>query len=150
MPFLPEGAQLVAEFWKRELGLDVEVKVGDSTGTDQRRKAGELNGQILWRENETRKDATSTIATSYGDPESATRFHEDPDLFRLVQETLRMLDADKQAESSKRLYPRLREESYHLGIGYANVPWAVGPHVLTWRPYPLALYPSALHTITLK
>jgi len=29
-------------------------------------------------------------------------------------------------------------------------PWALGPRVLTWQPYPLTDYPSGLNTITLK
>jgi hypothetical protein len=29
-------------------------------------------------------------------------------------------------------------------------PWAVGSRVLMWEPYPLAVYPSTLHTITLQ
>jgi hypothetical protein len=48
------------------------------------------------------------------------------------------------------VYMALREESYELSIGYVNIPWGVGPRVLTWEPYPLALYPSALHTISLE
>ena len=150
MPLLVEAAQVGADMWRRELGLDVEVRVGDSTGMQEREMRGGLNGQIYWRDNDTRKDPTSIIGGSYGDPEYPTRAHEDPELFRLVQETIQILDPDRRAEAAKKLYQRLREESYHLGIGYANTPWAVGPRVLTWQPYPLSLYPSALHTITLK
>jgi ABC-type transport system substrate-binding protein len=60
------------------------------------------------------------------------------------------LDADERAEAYKKLFLRLRDESYQLGMGYANIPWGVGPRVLTWEPSPLSLHPSALHTITLK
>ena len=150
MPFQPEAAQVAADNWRQELGLDVEVKVGDSTGISERDRAGELKGQILWRDNETRVDATTGIASSWGDPKGTSRVHEDPELLRLVQETLQLLDADERAEAYKKLFPRLRDESYVLGIGYVNIPWGVGPRVLTWRPYPLSIYPSALHTITLK
>jgi ABC-type transport system substrate-binding protein len=149
LPFMIESAQIAAEFWRRELGLDVEVRVGDSTALKERRYAGELNGQIYWEENDTRIDAIST-AGGYSDPQNQSRWNEDPELFRLAQETLQILDPDKQAEALKKLYLRYREESYHLGIGYAHTPWAVGPRVLTWQPYPVTLYPSALHTITLK
>jgi ABC-type transport system substrate-binding protein len=76
--------------------------------------------------------------------------HEDPALFSLVQETVQIVDPDQRGEASKELYLCLRDESYMLGIGYVNIPWAVGPRVLTWSPYPLSLWPSALHTITLK
>ncbi len=150
MPLMVEAAQLGADMWRRELALDVEVKVGDSTGMQNRQTAGELNGQIYWRDNDTRKDPTSIIGGSYGDPKFPTRAHEDQELFRVVQENVQILDPDKRAEAYKKLFLRLRDESYWLGIGYANIPWGVGPRVLTWEPYPLALYLSALHTITLK
>lgn len=150
MPFQVEAAQLAAEFWKRELGLDVEIVVGDSTGFRDRWFSGELNGQVYWKENVARLDATSVTANQYGDPKHVVRLHEDPDLFRVVQETLKILDPDKRAEALKKLYPRLREENHILGIGYVNIPWAVGPRISTWRPYALSSYPSALHTITMK
>jgi hypothetical protein len=46
-------------------------------------------------------------------------------------------------------YKRFRDESIEMSFGYINIPWGVGPRVLTWEPYPLAFYPTALHTITL-
>jgi len=150
MPFQVELAQLGADFWRKGLGLDVEVRVLDSVGISSRQRAGELNGQIRWVDNQTRIDATSWINLTYGDFASTSRFHEDPDLLRLVQETMQILDPDKRAEATKKLALRLRDESYELGIGYVNIPWAVGPRVLTWRPYPLSLWVSALHTVTLK
>ena len=150
MPLLVEVTQLVADFWRRELGLDVEVRVGDSVGMSKREKAGELNGQMLWRDNDTQGDATGPITNRYGDPKSPARVHEDPELFRLTQETVQILDPDKRAEASAKLYLRLWDEGYNLGIGYANIPWGMGPRVLTWEPYPLSLWPSALHTITLE
>jgi hypothetical protein len=145
-----ESAQLTAEFWKRELGLDVEVLVGDRVGIGEREDAGELNGQILWADNEARVSALGGLLNSYGDPTDPTRRHDDPQIFRLFQETTQILDPDKQEEAARKLFVRLRDESYELGIGYINVPWGVGPRVLTWKPYPVAVYPSALHTITLK
>src|SRR5918999_292569 len=114
MPFQVEAAQLGAEFWRKELGLDVEVNVGDSTALKKLEIAGELNGQAIWRENETRKDATSILAGSYGDPKSSDRVHEDPELLHLAQETVQIVDPGKRAEALKNIYPRLREESYEL------------------------------------
>ncbi|HLF04506.1 MAG TPA: ABC transporter substrate-binding protein [Dehalococcoidia bacterium] len=150
MPFQVEAAELAAENWKRELGLDVELRVVDSTAIRSAWAGGEINGQITWRDNETRKDATGTITTSYADPKNNIRQHEDPELFRISQEAVQTVDPIQRAEATRKLLLRLRDESYQLGIGYANIPWAVGPRVVTWRPYPLGVYPSALHTITLK
>jgi hypothetical protein len=50
----------------------------------------------------------------------------------------------------KKLHLRLRDESYELGIGYINIPWAVGPRVTAWQPWPMSFYPSNLHGIILK
>jgi peptide/nickel transport system substrate-binding protein len=150
LPLQVEAAQLAADMWRRELGIDVEVRVGDRTGLKEKEIAGELKGQVLWRDNETRKEASTSYDNSYGNPDYDRRLHEDPELFSLVQETMQVLDPVKRAEASNLLFQRLRDESYNLGIGYVSIPWAVGSRVETWEPYPLALYPSALHTITLK
>jgi len=151
MPNQVEAAQLVADKWGRELGLDVEVRVADSTGTKKRQKANELNGQILWRENEARKDATINTSSAYGDPDrKINQTHSDPELFRIVQDARAVVDLEQREQIYKDLYVRLREETYQFGVGYVNIPWGVGPRVETWEPYPLSLWPSAYHTITLK
>ena len=151
MPYQVEAAQLAADKWQRELGLDVEVRVSDSTGTKKRQKAGELDGQILWRENEARKNATIATSSGYGDPErEINRTHADPDLFSVTQAAMEVLDLEEREQTYKDLYVRLREETYEFGVGYANIPWGVGPRVETWEPYPFSLWISAIHTITLE
>jgi peptide/nickel transport system substrate-binding protein len=150
MPFLVESAQLAGEFWRRELGIDVEVRVGDQVGVKEREDAGELLGQILWRDNETRKDATSNIASNYGDPERAIPAHKEPELFEATQSVVQILDPDERGEALEGLYARLRDESRWLGVGYINIAWGVGPRVEAWEPYPLSPQISALHTVVLK
>ena len=153
MPFLTESAQLGSEFWKRELGLDVEVRVSDRTQVKKAGRAGELDGQIQWVENETKTDLTSHYTSKYGDrsiTKSLSSVHNDPELFGLVHSVVEILDQDERDEATRRLIPRLVEEAYELSVGYINIPWGVGPSVLTWQPYPVSTYPSALHTITLK
>ena len=149
LPLMIETARLVGDMWKKELGLEVEVRVLESQDIKRRRYAGELNGQVYWEENDTRVDASSQ-SYSYGDAENKSRWHGDPELHELGLEAFLMLDPDKRVEALTKLYQRYREETYHMGIGYANTPWAVGPRVLTWQPYPLTLFPSALHKLTLK
>ena len=149
LPLMIETARLVGDMWKRELGLEVEVRVLESQDSKRRRYAGELHGQVYWEENDTRVDASSQ-AHSYGDPENKSRWHGDAELHQMGQEAFLLLDPKAREEALIKLYQRYREETYHIGIGYANTPWAVGPRVLTWEPYPLTLYPSALHKLTLK
>jgi peptide/nickel transport system substrate-binding protein len=150
MPFQTEAAQLAAEFWKRELGLDVEVRVGDSTAIRGAWKDGELNGQMIWRDNETRRDATSSAISGYGDPEGGTRRSEDPELLRRVQEAAQIVDDAARAQAMSEVYPLLREASYDISIGYVNIPWGVGSRIDNWEPLPLAPNISGLHTVTLK
>ena len=150
MPLLPESAQLAADFWKRELGIYTEVRAGDEVGLKKARKTGELNGQMLWRDNETRLDASSATRSGYGDPERKDKNHDDPEIYQLVQDAVAVFDQDQLEETWIRVYQWLRDEQYEVNIGYVNIPWAVGPRIATWQPYPLAIYPSAIHTITLK
>jgi oligopeptide transport system substrate-binding protein len=150
MPFQVELAQLAADMWRRELGLDVEVRVSDRTGNKQREAAGEMRGEIYWRDNEARIDSASNVAGNYANPEAVDRLADDPEIFGLVQETFNILDEAQRVEAARELYQRLRDESYELSVGYTNIPWGVGSRVETWEPYPMAPFVTALHTITLK
>jgi peptide/nickel transport system substrate-binding protein len=150
MPFLPESAQLAADFWKRELGLDVEVKVGDEADLKRKTLTDELHGQVRWTDNEARLDVASQWRNRYGTPSLGIRVHDTPELFDLVKKTLAVFDPVEREAAFNALSKRGREESYELGIGYVNIPWAVGPRVAAWQPWPLAGYPSNLHGITLK
>ncbi len=150
MPFLPESAQIAADSWRRELGLDVEVRVGDEGALNAARRAGDLDGQITWRDNEARMDGSSIALSSYGSPDLRDRFHNDPELFDLVKSTLAVTDEKERPQALNRLYLRLRDETYELGIGYVNIPWAVGPRVENWQPFTFSFFPSGMHTITLK
>lgn len=143
-------AQLAADMWRRELGLDVEVRVSDRTGNKQREAAGEMRGEIYWRDNEARIDSASSVAGNYANLEAAGRFSDDPEILGLVQETFNILDEAQRLEAARTTYQRLREESYELSVGYTNIPWGVGPRVGKWEPYPMAPFITAPHTITLK
>jgi ABC-type transport system substrate-binding protein len=150
-PLMPEAAQLTAEFWRRDLGLDVEVKVGDeATLKKAQSQTEDLYGQILWRDNETRIDASGLLRSSWGQRESKSRAHNDPELFALVDQALAELDPVEREKVLNSTYRRLRDEAYFITPGYLNVPWGVGPRIRTWEPYPLALYVSAVNTITLE
>jgi ABC-type transport system substrate-binding protein len=71
-------------------------------------------------------------------------------LFALVDQTLLEVDPVEREKVLNSTYRRLRDEAYYISPGYMNIPWGVGPRIKTWDPYPLALYVSALHTITLE
>jgi ABC-type transport system substrate-binding protein len=155
VPFLPESAQLAADSWRQELGLDTEVVMGDQVKLtkDTQHNPQFFDGQILWRDQDTRLDAAGILrlynfTPQLGGPQ--TRLHNDPELFALVGQALA---SSGRAESEKifnSTFRRLREEAYQIPIGYINIPWGVGPRIVKWEPYPLAQYSSALHTIVLK
>jgi peptide/nickel transport system substrate-binding protein len=155
IPFLPESAQMAADLWRRELGLDVEVRLIDKTidSRDMATRPEIFDGQIKWGDNDARLDANVIAQRRYhlfgGQPGGRLR-HNDPELHGVAEQAR---DAIGQAEEHSLLngaYQRLWEEAYHLPVGYINIPWGVGPRIQTWEPYPVAEYASALHTITLK
>ena len=151
LPLMTEAAQLGAAFWKKELGLDVEVAVGEEAAVKKASKLTEdLYGQLLWRDTETELGSARSLTSQYGNPEKGDRGHNDPELFDLVEEALSVLEPVERERTIRSAWQRIREEAYYVGLGYINIPWGVGPRIQTWEPYPMAAYPSALHTITLK
>ena len=151
VPLLPESAQLGAEFWKRELGLDVEVRIGDEAALKEVTQLTEdLYGQIFWRDNETKVNGSGTLRHSYGRPDIKIRAHNDPELFDQVQKALGVLDPVEQEKVWNSVYLQLRDEAWDISLGYINIPWGVGPRILTWQPDPISSWASGLYTITLK
>ena len=154
VPFLPESAQLAANYWREELGLDTEVRVGDETALKKATKARDpLAGQILWRDNEARRDGRSAARSSYGtaskDGSKGGNWSHTPEIVDMVQDALSEFDPDKIDQVWHDVFVRLREEHYEMGVGYVHVQWGVGPRIAEWKPLPLAFYPSAYHTIVL-
>ena len=150
MPFLPESAQLAAENWKRELGIDSSVNVGEEVSLKKAYKAGDLDGQIVWRDNETRLDAASIIGSHFGRRDKRDRGHNNEELFLAVEEGISVFDDELRNAALNKLYLRLYEEQYLIGIGTINIPWAIGPDVANWEPFPVAFFPSSMHTLILK
>ena len=150
LPLLPETSQLIANFWEKELGIDVEVRVGEKGGLEGAEDAGELAGQWYFRDNETRVDATGITKGVYGNPSRISRYQDDPEVYAQIDEALGTIDPEKQVVALEELYQRLRDEQYNLAIGYLNIPWAVGPRIKSWQSRPLSLFPNNLHALILE
>lgn len=153
IPLQPESALLAAEDWKRELGLDVEVNAGDEGAIKEAYKTTEdLFGQYIWKDQEPKFDASVNLRQAYGTikEDKLSRAHSDPALAAYVADVISVADPDQRALALNEAYRRVVDEAYHIGIGYLNIPWGVGPRIATWEPYPFAIYVSAIHTITLK
>ena len=150
LPLLPEASQLIAANWKKELGLDVEVRVSEKVALEGAEDAGELVGQWYFRDNETRVDATGIVKGRYGNPSRLSRVQDDPVVYAMIDEALGIIDPEKQVVALEKLYLRMKDDQYELGIGYLNIPWAVGPRVKSWEPLNLALFPNNLHNLILE
>ena len=150
LPFLPESAQIAADFWRRELNLDVTVNVGDETSLKRAWRSGDLQGQILWRDNEARVDAAGITRAVYAIKGTDLVFHDDDALFARVQEGISVFDPATRTQALNDLFKVLWDEHLELGIGYVNIPWGVGPRIEDWQPWPLAFFPSGHYTLTVK
>jgi ABC-type transport system substrate-binding protein len=157
IPSLIESAQLTADLWRRELGLDVEVRVMDKVTFNQTRTLTfeQFDGTVSWVAQNTRLEATGVARQYFLDLQKggpSTRVHSDPKLFALMGKTITDSIADPQRtqEIFNTTYKQLQEEAYQISVGYINAPWAAGPRIATWQPYRVAEYASAMHTITLK
>ena len=155
VPNLIESGRLAVDMWKKELGLDAEVRVYDKVtyGTIRTASFEDFDGQVSWVEQNTRLNGAGIMRSYFltlqeGGP--STRIMADPELFALVEETLGVMGKPGAEEVFNSTYRRLREESYQITTGYINAPWGVGPRILTWEPFRVAEYASALHTITLE
>jgi ABC-type transport system substrate-binding protein len=152
VPNLPEAAQFVAEVWKKELGIDAEVRVSEESAVKKlTRLTEDAYGQVLFRDNETRLDGSGILVGGYGrTPDRPDRSSRDPDVVALAKEIRVIVDPAVRVPRLNEFYIRARNESNELMMGVVNIPWGVGPRILTWEPTPLAFYVNGVHTITLK
>ena len=87
---------------------------------------------------------------NYGrNPDRPDRSSRDPDVVALAKEIRVIIDPAVRVPRLTEFYIRARDESNELFMGYVNIPWGVGPRILTWEPFPLAFYVNSVHTITL-
>jgi ABC-type transport system substrate-binding protein len=155
IPTLIESAQLTADIWRKELGLDVEVRVMDKVTFGQTRtlRFEDFDGTINMVAQNTRLDAAGIsrlyFLTRMKDGPSA-RVNADPEIFTLLEETLAKTGAPDAEEVFNSAFKRLRDESYQVNFGYINSPWGVGPRIQAWEPYLVCEYACALHTIVLN
>jgi peptide/nickel transport system substrate-binding protein len=149
VPLQPEQAQLIADMWRKNLGLQVEVEVGDPVGVRNRFANRELDGHIQFRSNEARYDGGTSLRNTF-DPSNTFRQGEDPELLRVGLEALAVMDPAKRHEAYNKAYKIHWEAHYYWSTVYVNLPWGVSKRIATWEPWPLGPYASAPWTVTLK
>ena len=151
VPFLPEQAQLIADMWRKNLGIDVEVKIGEATTVREQWTGRKLDGHVIVRANEARWDGGSITNAIYGDPENRAHLGgRRDDLVAVAKEALSVVDPALRQEAFNNAYKLLREEHYEFSTGYVNLPWGVGPRIASWEPWPVVPYQTALWTMKLN
>jgi peptide/nickel transport system substrate-binding protein len=152
VPNMPEAAQLVGEMWRAELGINAEVRVSEEADVKKlTRLTDGGQGQVLFRDNETELDPSDMLQTDYGNnPGRFDYSTRDPEINAMALATNAIIDPAQRWPAVSAAYKRFRDESFEMSFGYINIPFGVGPRIKTWEPYPLAFYPTALHTITLE
>ena len=149
VPFIPDMAQLVADNWREELGLDVKVTVTDRTLLGQQRKSGELQDKARLFINEARWDGSTILHSTFNDPENKNRQTEDPKLWKAIGEAFLETDPDKRDAAMAKMYPVVQDEHLQLSMGYANLPWGVSKRVKEWQPWSAAAFFNAHWTVEL-
>ena len=149
-PFMPELAQLMADMWKEHLNVDATVEVTDGARSRELWWGREIDGDWHVRPNEIEWDGGSGANGCCGRLDSRSRYTEDPELRKLVQETLAVVDPAKRHAAYNKMWTAIREDHTMTSLGILNLPWGVGPRISGWEPWPMTPYNSAFHTITLK
>ena len=151
VPFLPEQAQLIADMWRQNLGIDVEVIVGEAATVRERWFGRQLDGKVIVRANETRWDGGSITNAIYGNIEGNAHLGgRRDDLVKVAKDALAVVDPAQRQQAFNDAYKILLEEHYEFGTGYVNLPWGVGPRIVEWEPWPVVAYQTAIWTMKLN
>ena len=156
-PFLPQVAELMAADWKKNVGITVDIEVGDQAAIKQQWNNRSLPGDMLIRDNEARYDGTSITTGHYcnhdarwrvNEPETADGAARCDKIKELALNHVSQGDVRQQQFNDA--YKFIKDESMHWGPFYANVPWGAGPRVANYEPWKLVPYFTAPWTISLK
>ena len=151
VPFLPEQARLIAQFWKDNLGIEAEVNVGDEVATRERWMGGQLAGQFVLRPNESRWDTTGGMLALYGDFTRGTHLSaKREDIKQIALDAAKVVDPSKRQEVMADAWMLLREEHYEWTTGITHNLWGVGPRIGGWEPWPLVAYLTGVWTININ
>ena len=156
-PFLPQVAELMAADWKKNVGISVDIEIGDQAAIKQQWNNRSLPGDMLIRDNEARFDGTSITTGHYCNHDARWRVNE-PETAdgaarcdKIKEMALNhVVTGDEQWENFNTAYKFIRDESMHWGPFYANVPWGAGPRIADYKPWKLVPYFTASWSISLK
>ena len=152
-PFVPDMANLIAEFWRTELGIDAEVLVSDRNIINARNRAQELHDQVRLGTNEPKYDTGSRLQSGYIDIESKYRRFErqaDPEFQDMLIDVQKVVDPALRQEAMNRAWLAVQEWHSDWSPMYINSVWGAGERVEEYRPWSLANLFNAAYTIRLK
>jgi ABC-type transport system substrate-binding protein len=155
-PLLPELSQLFADAYNNDLGMNVEVVVGDASAVRQQWNNRELPANMLVRTNEARYDGTSSLDGGYNSKTIAWRAIRDPDeepwasvTTPIVRKALGDVNLETRDASFLEAYKVVKDENNFWSGFYTNLPWGVGPeaNAESYKPWELVSYITAVWTI---
>ena len=151
VPFLPEQAQLIAQMWRDNLGIEAEVKVGEEVATRERWFGGQLGGEFLLRPNESRWDTAGGMLALYGHFDRAAHIAgKRDDILERVLAATAVVDPTKRQDILADTWMFLREEHYEWTTGITHSLYGVSPRIAEWEPWPLVAYLTGVWTIRIK
>ena len=148
-PLTVEVSTLICQMWNKELGIDCEVNVGEEVSMKKTQYAGEIAGQYLVRTNENTIDGGRRMFGRYAKEGAYIAF--DPDLAGPIITAIQ--STGTQAERHDLYHTALKaihDKHFDFTPGFLNAPYGAGERVVSWDPWPLAPYPSALWTVNIK
>jgi peptide/nickel transport system substrate-binding protein len=156
-PFLPQVAELMVTDWKKNVGIDVDIEIGDQAAIKQSWNNRNLPGDMLIRDNEARYDGTSITVGGYCNHDTRWRMNE-PETAdgaarcKVIQDLAlnHVVTGQEQHDNFNAAYKFIRDEGMHWGPFYSNVPWGAGKRIANYEPWKLVPYFTAPWTITLK
>ena len=148
-PFMVEHAELIAQMWQDNLGLDVTVEAGQNVSIRGRVRNRELDGHVYFRSNEGRWDGGSLVRSMHY-LDSSLRQSEDPELVKIADEGLSVMDPALRQDAYNKMYRASWEEHYSFSTIYTNLPFGLSSRIDAYQPWPLGPYPTALWTVTLN
>mgnify|MGYP003320819671 FL=1 len=156
-PFLPQVAELMAADWKKNVGITVDIEVGDQAAIKQQWNNRSLPGDMLIRDNEARWDGTSITTGHYCNHDARWRVNE-PETAdgaarcdKIKELALNhVVTGQERHDNFNAAYQFIRDESMHWGPFSANVPWGAGPRIANYEPFVLVPYFTAPWSISLK
>mgnify|MGYP001156919328 FL=1 len=148
-PLTVEVSTLVCQMWNKELGINCEVNVGEEVSMKKVQYAGEIAGEYLVRTNENTFDGGRRMNGRYAKEDGYIGYEEN--ISKLIRHANSLIGT--QAERHEAYHDALKaihDLHYDFSPGYLNQPYGIGSRIVSWDPWPLSPYPSALWTVNVQ